>query len=526
MSDTPPRHQWRFFRSGGFDQVELATGDDLCHLASLDPKLWTVLNCPTEGLEFDSRTAALLDSDKDGQIRVPEILAAVEWVCARLVDPDLMFQAPGVTAAAINDQDATGQALKAAALRALQYVGKSAEDALQVADLLDMTRLFSPFHFTGDGVITAHLTDDEGLQTLINEIRDTQGSVVDRSGAEGVNADLITAFYTQLDELLTWQKAASVRDDKLYPLGENTAQVATLLDQVEQKVNDYFVRCRLSSFDERASEHLNPAVGIYDTLGDRSLQSSDTDVTALPLATIVAGRPLPLTEGINPGWADLVTQLRDAVITPLLGEKQELTQEDWQAILARLAPYREWLSQRPDTRLRELDSERLAAIKAQNRRPELLSLVDEDLAAKSFADTIDDVERLVRYQRDLVTLLQNFVTLSDFYRAKRKAIFQIGTLYIDQRSCELVLRVDSVERHTAMAPFSGCYLVYCTCERQGQEPLSIVAALTGGRVVLTDMNHPPRIRTVTVGSGIAPDRAWFQASRTRTSGLSLGHHRR
>src|SRR5690554_402919 len=41
-----------------------------------------------------------------------------------------------------------------------------------------------------------------------------------------------------------------------------------------------------------------------------------------------------------------------------------------------------------------------------------------------------------------------------------------------------------------------------------------VAALTGGRVVLTDMNHPPRIRTVTVGPGISPDRAWFQASRT------------
>src|SRR5690554_4266455 len=125
MTEKSTLHQCRFFRSGGFDQVELETGDDLRNLPYLDPKLWTVLNCPTTGLEFDARTAALLDADGDGQIRIPEVLAAVEWSCARLVDADLMFQAPGVPASAINDQDEAGQALKAAALRALQYIGKS-----------------------------------------------------------------------------------------------------------------------------------------------------------------------------------------------------------------------------------------------------------------------------------------------------------------------------------------------------------------------------------------------------------------
>lgn len=482
MSETPHLHQWRFFRSGGFDQVELNDGDDLRNLAYLDPKLWTVLNCPTTGLEFDARTAALLDANGDGQIRVPEVLAAVEWVCARLIDANLMFEAPGVPVSAIRDDDAAGQALKGATLRALQYVGKQPDDVLDVSDLLDMTRLFSPQHFNGDGVITAHLTDDDGLQTLINEIRDTQGSLTDRSGEEGINADHIEAFYTQVDELLAWQETSEPQDEKLYPLGADTATAAAILDKLEQKVNDYFVRCRLAAYDERAGEHLNPAVANYDTLGDRSLVAADADLTAMPLATIVGGRPLPLREGINPAWADLVAQLRDNVVTPMLGEKDELDHEDWRTLVARLAPYRDWLAKRPDSKLLDLASDRLTAIKAQDRGEELLSLVEEDLAAKSFADTVDDVERLVRYQRDLVTFLHNFVTLSDFYRGTRKAIFQVGTLYIDQRSCELVLRVDSIDRHAAMAPFSGCYLIYCTCERQGETPLNIVAALTGGSV--------------------------------------------
>ena len=66
LNKNKAHHIWRFFRSGGFDQVRLETADDLRHLSELDPKLWTVLNCPATGLEFDARTAALLDADGDG----------------------------------------------------------------------------------------------------------------------------------------------------------------------------------------------------------------------------------------------------------------------------------------------------------------------------------------------------------------------------------------------------------------------------------------------------------------------------
>jgi len=48
------RHRWRFFRSGGFDQVRLETGADLMSLDQLDQKLWVALSCPVKGLEFDA----------------------------------------------------------------------------------------------------------------------------------------------------------------------------------------------------------------------------------------------------------------------------------------------------------------------------------------------------------------------------------------------------------------------------------------------------------------------------------------
>ena len=60
------QHRWNFSRFGGVTQVILKTADDLTHLHELDQKLWTVLSMPTQGIFFDPRTIALLDSDGDG----------------------------------------------------------------------------------------------------------------------------------------------------------------------------------------------------------------------------------------------------------------------------------------------------------------------------------------------------------------------------------------------------------------------------------------------------------------------------
>ena len=58
-------HTWRFFRSGGFDQVVIDSVEDLEALDCLDKKLWVALACPTKGLEFDERTLNYIDIDGD-----------------------------------------------------------------------------------------------------------------------------------------------------------------------------------------------------------------------------------------------------------------------------------------------------------------------------------------------------------------------------------------------------------------------------------------------------------------------------
>lgn len=483
MSTTNSTHQWRFFRSGGFDQVTIATPADLQHLSQLDPKLWTVLNCPTTGLEFDETTLAMMDLDADGQIRVPEILAAVDWCCARLADLNVMFAEPGLPLAAIFSEDELGAGIKHAAEQVLVYSNKTPQDNLQVSDLLDNTRLFAADHFNGDGIVTAELTPDPELKQFMAEIILTQGSVVDRSGSEGVDAETLQQFITQAQNVLDWHAMFNERQGALCPLAEQTADAVAAFEAVQAKIDDYFVRCQLAAFDDRATINLNPATAVYDTLANKVVVCADSDIAALPLSAIAADKALVLNHGINPAWAESIKTFSEKVLTPLLGKPcAELTYSSWQHISAQLAAWRNWMAARPDTAVHDLGLERLQFIITNALTEKVHALIAQDLHACTFADNLKALEKLVRFQRDLVTLLRNYVCFSDFYQDKQKAIFQAGTLYIDQRSCELVMQVADINRHAAMAPFSGCFLVYCTCTRNGEAPLNIVAALTGGDV--------------------------------------------
>jgi hypothetical protein len=383
-------HTFKFFRAGGFDQVRIDTAADLLALKELDQKLWVALSCPVKGIEFDTRTLALIDTDNDGHMRAPELLAAIDWAAARLNDPGVLAQQlDGVPLSAIKDDDTTA-ALRAAAQGLLQ----------------------------------------EG-QTHI--------SVYAASAAE--------AEYSAR-ALAAWEAAGSAAK----PLGDATEAACTAVAAVKDKLDDFFVRCRLASFDARAGEAMNASDDALKSLGGAALSAGHADIAALPLARVGAGATAPLGAGIdsgtNPAWAARIAAFREAAVVPLLGARAELTESDWLAIQDQLAPFVAWQTAKP------------AGLPAE-------------------AEGVRDLERLARYVRDLLPLANNFVAFRDFYTRQGKATFQIGTLYLDGRSAELCVAVNDAAKHAALAGLSRICLVYCDCVRNG-EKLSIAAAFTAG----------------------------------------------
>jgi len=95
------------------------------------------------------------------------------------------------------------------------------------------------------------------------------------------------------------------------------------------------------------------------------------------------------------------------------------------------------------------------------------------------------LRKLLLLSRDFITLLRNFVTLEVFYDrdVQKKAIFQAGTLVIDQRICHLCLQVNNMAKHDMQAVQSGMFLIYCDCiSRKLGKSMKIVAAVTMGEI--------------------------------------------
>ena len=110
MSESENTTSWQFQRMGDNDQVLLRTVTEIRRLPELDPKLWGALSCPADGLEYDKASAAILDTDGDGRIRVPEVLEAVNWTCARLADTvDLSKPEAAMPLSAIDTSKPEGQ---------------------------------------------------------------------------------------------------------------------------------------------------------------------------------------------------------------------------------------------------------------------------------------------------------------------------------------------------------------------------------------------------------------------------------
>ncbi len=472
-------HHWRFFRSGGFDQVQLDRAEDWQHLDALDAKLWAALSCPLSGVVFDARTLAHVDSDHDGRIRVPELRSAVDWACARLKTPQPLLDAGELALADINDSDDEGRQLKRAAEQLLRNLGASGRPTLSEADTADRARMFPPAEPNGDGIVPLAMAGNDAAKALIQAVIDTQGAVTDRSGEPGISADGLQAFVDQAQQWLSWQQSGT--DSAQLPLGEHTAAAEAALAAVSEKIDDYFTRCRLAGFDARASAAMNGRDEDFIALAALTLSSANEQLRRLPLARISATASLPLNSGINPGWQSEIAAFVQHVVTPLLGVRAELGVEDWLAVQARFAAYRAWRSAEPDVAVKKIDAAVLPALISDDAQAAVRALIDADLAVKSEADAMDSVDKLVRYVRHLKSLLNNMVSFADFYTRRDKAMFQFGTLYIDGRACELVLKVGDAGKHAALAAHSGAYLVYCDCTRQGSsEKVSIVAAVTAG----------------------------------------------
>ena len=471
------KYKWEFENIGGSSRVRITTGEDIAHLHELDPKMWTVLSCPVKGLEIDEKSLNYMDCDGDGKLRVNDVICMSRWLTGALKDPDLLLEGKDcIDVEQFNQDSPDGLKLYKSAREILSDLNKEG-NVITLADATNVGAIFAQTRFNGDGVITEASADAPEDKAAVAAAVTCMGGVADRSGAVGVDAPMVEAFYKSLADYSTWQAAVVEA-----PFGADTDKVIELYNVLDAKIKDFFMRSKLAAFSPDSTATLDVQTASIQAISADNLTSKGDEIASYPIARVTGKAEIDLSAPVNPAWTSRFAEFKSLVID---SSAKVLTEDDWAAVGAKISAYASWKTAKAGAAVEGLGLDKVNELLSQNRKDSLLALVAQDAALAEEVGNIALVEKFLYVYRDFYRLLRNFVTFHDFYTkdSSVKAIFQCGTLVIDQRECKFCMHVADMAKHNTMAASSGMYLIYCDCTTKTKPgKLSIVAAMTVGDV--------------------------------------------
>ena len=471
MKKTTETYPWQFTSVGGAVRVNIQSGEDIRHLGELDRKLWTVLSCPAEGLEFDGKTLRYIDTDADGHVRVDDVIKTAQWLTRVVKNPDnLLLEQDSMSFDQFNAEDPDGARLLGSARQILSNL-KLEKDSIGLEDTADNVKIFADTQFNGDGIITPASAPDKETAGLIETIAGI-ASEMDRSGVPGVTTEQVENFFAACADYAQWQAEGTA---EVFPFGDKTPDALAAVNAVKDKVEDFFMRCKLIGFDAATAPAVDVNVERIAAI-EGSLVGAGEEIGLQPLAKPNPEGLLPL-KAVNPAWKEAI-----GALVALAGIKEEsLKEEDWNALVGKFGPYTAWMDAKKGAAVEGLGLDAVKAILKEDKKALLLELLEKDKAEEANALSIEEVDKLLRLNKYFYRFLNNYAVLKDFYDPELKAIFQAGRLYIDQRSTDLCVKVAGPAPE--ISSLSGMYILYCHCvsEKLGKS-FNIAAVLTAGDV--------------------------------------------
>ena len=473
-------------------EYEIRTAEELKKFCALEESLWTATSSSIENFTCDKTFLKYLDSDKNGRIRTDELVQAQKWTLEILSDLSRLEDRNGILRIdTINSSVPEGATLKAASERILSNLGKSESPEISLEDVRNRQKIVSAGISNGDGVIPAESVADPEVKDFISDIMLTTGDAIDSSGLRGVSQSHLDGFAKSVSDYLEWHSKSepgSAEYREIMLLGEKTAASYDALSAVKEKIDEYFrfcgyVRFRKSLHDEHATES-QPLQGEDHP----SIDDIDRYLESAPLAKPEVTESLSLDKNINPLFQERIGSFKTNTLQCFKQDTDSLAISEWNNIVAKFAPYSRWLAGKKGANVEKLG---LVKIKGYNQDKKLVheleNMIRRDLAVAVELDQIENVEKLILFQKWLIPFANNFITFSSLLNPKTISMIQIGTLIMDGRSFNLTVRVGNIEEHKRIAQKSNICIIYLDIfSKTGddEDKMNIAAAITSG-----DMNR-------------------------------------
>ena len=460
-------------RYGGSLQVSLPSFEVLVEAVRIPETQWLATACPLEGLNCDPRFLAFLDTDGNKRIRVAEVRAAVEHLAG------LLKSYQGVDAASeVLELDALSEAgakLREVAGVLLETLKAGDRARISLEQVRASEKALHEAGQNGDGIVAPAFLPGH-LRALAEKLLASFPEVKNRSGQAGIDLPMLQRFREERAALL----AHLARKDTVLVWGGQSLERARRILEVRPLLEAYFLQCRLVAAQPEASASLKLEAGrVQGALGDPEALAKA--VSQLPIAPPEPGGTLRWSRLYRgPAFETLDTFRRDVAV-PITGDLAALGDTAWRELSTRAEEIVAWRA-RIDASpvhglveaLPDISDADLDALEAACRA---------DLSMKDKLDAVDELERLLLYQRWLLTFANNFISMPDLYQTKRRALVEKGTLILGGRAYRLSVLVTNRAAHSALtSQGTTCTLyVQVTSREGGPESYEVAVPVTGGR---------------------------------------------
>ncbi|MEC4669508.1 MAG: hypothetical protein VST65_08255, partial [Nitrospirota bacterium] len=490
----PDSNPMVFRNYGGNYQLRIEDAGDLALVLDLDPARWAATSVQIDTLQCDPAFLGYLNADGSGTIRPEHLRAALRWVFHMIAERERITTPSDVLRLAdLDTSHEEGQKLREAAGHILDQLQAENADEITLEQVHTFRNIYVLAPPNGDGVLPPEHISDPAAARLASDVLAHVGGTPDLSGKDGIEECHLTRFLDRVREFLAWkERAQGDRASQVLPWGDATPAAATLVSQLDAKIEQHFWQCDLVKLDYRTADQYRLTETDLANLAHSDGTILESRLTKAPLQIPTAEPLLDLQGTINPYYRDEVDRLRSEILTRAQPDGHgRLSRTAWRQLKAIFEPYWAWQAEKPSDDVRDVGKATSVADLGEATLKEYLrgsaletlrGLILEDLAVKDEVEQVNNLEKLILYSRWLLELANNFVNFSALYDPGRRALFEMGDLIIDGRRLTFTMKVRDRAEHMRIAATSRLFLVYVdvTGQGDGEENFLISAAVTAG----------------------------------------------
>lgn len=484
-----------FRRIGGAGQLALRDIDDLPHVLELDEAHWALTGIDIDFLRTDRQFLDFIDEDHNGIIQADEVKRAVAWFLAHIrpeARPEL--GSPELRLDSIDVSAPEGAALFAAARVVLRNLGIPDSPVLSLSQIRNDDGILSNACCNGDGVITpgcftgdcregaSAIPENPHLAEIVSRIMEIIGSCRDLTGAEGINRELLDSFRSGAEQYLSWYEAPENRPELLRPCGERTADFAAAVENLQERIDRYFLHCAALDFLPGLSCRPPLVEGDGDVPESAPMQEL---LEKLPIATPRPDRVLDFSAPLNPLYEK---ELHALAAHPAMAEfltGSVLSEAMWRRLTSLLAPCLEWKNAEPDKAYEKIEPAILKQWLTDGSLEELRRRIDEDLTIARELTAYHSLIKLTLFQQYLLEFLNNYVSLGALFNPRAASMLQTGKLVMNGRHYTFATPVKNLAEHKRIATMSDICVLYVeatTGRTENARRMTLAVAVTSGNI--------------------------------------------